>query len=376
MKIRAAVLTAMETPKPYEVSKPVEIVELDLDPPGIGEVLVEIKAAGVCHSDLSIINGNRPRPLPMVLGHEASGVVVDVGKGVTKLKPGDHVVFVFVPSCGHCQPCMSGRPALCEPGAKANLEGTLLGGGQRLSWKGDKVNHQVGVSCFAEYAVSSEHSLIKIDKSLPIEEASLFSCAVITGVGAVLNAARMPPGSTAAIVGCGGVGLNALLAARMLGAEKLVCIDLEERKLEYATQLGASDTFNASDSFCIEKVLDATGGGLNYVFESAGNVTAMNLAYQITKRGGTLTSVGLSHPNTSFSVKHVNLVAEEKTIKGCYLGSCVPIRDIPLYIGFFKRGLLPVNRLISNRLTLDKINLAFDQLDSGNELRQLITFGI
>ena len=189
MKMRAAVLTATETPKPYAQSRPVEVAEVDLDPPGEGEVLVEMKAAGVCHSDLSIINGSRPRPTPMVLGHEAAGVIAEVGPGVKRLKKGDHVAFVFVPSCGHCEPCMSGRPALCEPGAEANVNGTLLGGGQRLSWKGgEHVNHQVGVSCFAEYSVASECSLIKIDRSLPMEEAALFSCAVITGVGAVLNA--------------------------------------------------------------------------------------------------------------------------------------------------------------------------------------------
>ena len=189
MKIRAAVLLEMERPKPYATSKPVEIIEVDLDPPGAGEVLVEMKAAGVCHSDLSIVNGSRPRPTPMVLGHEAAGVVAEVGDGVTSLKVGDHVAFVFVPSCGHCDPCMSGRPALCEPGAEANAAGTLLSGERRLSWNGDKMNHQVGVSCFAEFAVVSERSLIKLDKELPLDEAALFSCAVLTGVGAVLNAA-------------------------------------------------------------------------------------------------------------------------------------------------------------------------------------------
>ena len=375
MKMRAAVLTATQTPKPYATSKPVEVAEIDLDPPGEGEVLVEMKAAGVCHSDLSIINGSRPRPTPMALGHEAAGVVAEVGPGVKSLKAGDHVAFVFVPSCGHCEPCMSGRPALCEPGAEANAAGTLLGGGRRLSWKGgETINHQVGVSCFAEYAVASERSLIKIDKSLPLEEAALFSCAVITGVGAVLNAAQMPSGTTAAVVGCGGVGLNALLAAKMLGAERLVAIDNDERKLGHARQLGATDTFSAADPNCVENVRDATGGGLMYVFEAAGTVEAMETAYKVTRRGGTVTSVGLSHPDTSFSVQHVNLVAEEKTIKGCYLGSCVPLRDIPRYIGLYQRGELPVDKLITRKIPLDEINVAFDRLDAGAELRQVILF--
>lgn len=374
MKMRAAVLTASKTPKPYAASKPVEIAEVDLQPPGEGEVLVEMKAAGICHSDLSIINGNRPRPLPMVLGHEAAGVVVETGKGVQRLKAGDHVAFVFVPSCGHCEPCMSGRPALCEPGAAANLNGTLLSGEQRLSWQGRNINHQVGVSCFAEYAVSSENSLIKVDQSLPLNEASLFSCAVITGVGAVLNTAQMPSGTTAAIVGCGGVGLNALLAAKMQGAERLVAVDPDDRKLATARQLGATDAFNSNDPQCVENVRDATQGGLAYVFEAAGTVEAMETAYRITKRGGTVTSVGLSHPDTSFAIQHVNLVIEEKTIKGCYMGSCVPVRDLPRYIGFYQRGLLPVNELITNYHPLDSINEAFDLLDAGDEIRQVITF--
>jgi alcohol dehydrogenase len=375
MKMRAAVLTATQTPKPYAQSRPVEVAEIDLEAPGEGEVLVEMKAAGVCHSDLSIINGTRPRPTPMALGHEAAGIVAEVGPGVKRLKAGDHVAFVFVPSCGHCEPCMSGRPALCEPGAEANAVGTLLGGGQRLSWKGgERVNHQVGVSCFAEYAVASECSLIKIDKALPLEEAALFSCAVITGVGAVLNAAQMPNGATAAVIGCGGVGLNALLAAKMLGAERLVAIDTDDRKLANARQMGATDTFNASDPNCIENVRDATRGGLAYTFEAAGTVEAMEIAYGTARRGGTITSVGLSHPDTSFSVQHVNLVAEEKTIKGSYLGSCVPLRDIPRYISLYQRGLLPVDKIITRKIPLDEINEAFDRLDAGDELRQVIIF--
>ncbi|MBT3658325.1 MAG: alcohol dehydrogenase catalytic domain-containing protein [Rhodospirillaceae bacterium] len=374
MKIRAAVLLEMERPKPYATSKPVEIIEVDLDPPGAGEVLVEMKAAGVCHSDLSIVNGSRPRPTPMVLGHEAAGVVAEVGDGVTSLKVGDHVAFVFVPSCGHCDPCMSGRPALCEPGAEANAAGTLLSGERRLSWNGDKMNHQVGVSCFAEFAVVSERSLIKLDKELPLDEAALFSCAVLTGVGAVLNAAEMAPGATAAVVGLGGVGLNALLAAKMLGAQRIVAIDTNDEKLAQARQLGATDTFNATDPNCVENVRDATGGGLEYAFEAAGSVKAMETAYKITRRGGTVTTVGLSHPEHSFSVQHVNLVAEEKTIKGSYLGSGVPARDIPRYIGLYQRGVLPVDKLITARIPLDEINEAFDRLDDGSELRQVIVF--
>jgi len=374
MKMRAAVLMEMERPKPYSQSKPVEVVEVDLDPPGPGEVLVEMKAAGVCHSDLSIVNGSRPKATPLVLGHEAAGIVAEVGEGVEKLKPGDHVVFLFVPSCGHCQPCMSGRPVLCEPGFDANSAGTLISGAKRLSRNGQPIDHQVGVSCFAEYAVASELSLVKIDESLPLEEAALFSCAVVTGAGAVLNTAKMPTGATATIVGLGGVGLNALLAAKMLGAERIVAVDPLDHKLALARQLGATDTFNASGPDCVNNMRDATGGGTEYAFEAVGNVEAMDLAYQMTRRGGTTVSVGLSHPEHDFALKHVSLVAEERTVKGSYMGSCVPVRDVPRLIGLYQRGLLPIDKLISERIELANINEAFDKLDAGDTIRQIITF--
>ena len=310
----------------------------------------------------------------MVLGHEASGVVEEVGEGVTDLKPGDHVVFVFVPSCGHCVPCNEGRPALCEPGAAANVAGTLLGGDIRLHKDGAPVNHQVGVSCFAEYATVSRRSLVKVDRSLALEEAALFGCAVITGVGVVVNTAKMRPGASVAVVGLGGVGLNALLGAKMAGARRIIGIDLLDDKLALARQLGADETFNAGDANVVEAVRDATSGGVEYAFEVVGSVRAMELAYQITRRGGETVSSGLSHPDHSFAIQHVNLVAEECTIRGSYLGSCVPARDIPNYISLYQQGRLPVDRLMSERLPLEEINEGFDRLASGHTVRQLIIF--
>ena len=374
MKMRAAILVEAERAKPYAESRPVEVTEVNLDPPGPGEVLVQIKAAGVCHSDLSVVNGNRKRPVPMVLGHEAAGIIADVGPGVTSVKPGDHIVFIFAPSCGHCEPCLSGRPGICEPGTQANAEGRLLGGSQRLSLNGAPINHQSGVSCFAEYAVASEHSVIKIDDSLPLDEAALFSCAVITGVGAVLNTAQVPPGATVCVVGLGGVGLNALLAAKMLGAKRIVAIDVLDSKLALARQLGATDTFNASDPHCVVDMRDATGGGTEYTFEAAGTVEAMGIAYQVTRRGGTTVSSGLSHPDHNVAIQHLSLVAEERTLKGSYMGSCVPMRDIPRYIHLYQQGQLPVDKLLSERIQLDDINAAFDKLDRGETIRQVIVF--
>jgi alcohol dehydrogenase len=374
MKIRAAVLREMGRPMPYAQSRPIAIEDVELDPPGDGEVLVKIVAAGLCHSDLSVINGTRPRPMPIVLGHEAAGVVTELGANISDLVVGDHVVLVFVPSCGHCLPCGEGRPALCEPGAVANVSGTLLGGGRRLHLDGEVLNHQLGVSCFAEYATVSRRSLVKIDKELPLEQAALFGCAVVTGVGAVVNTAKLQPGNTAAIVGLGGVGLNALLGAKLAGARQIIAIDLVADKLELAKQLGADAVFNASDPDCVRLVRDFTGGGVDHAFEMVGSTKAMELAYRITRRGGQTITSGVSHPDEHFSVQHINLVAEEKTIRGSYLGSCVPSRDVLRYIELFRHGQLPVDRLMSERIELDELNEAFDRLALAQTVRQILTF--
>jgi alcohol dehydrogenase len=272
MKIRAAVLNVMGLPPPYAISKRLTITELILDRPGHGEVLVKVAAAGLCHSDLSVINGDRPRPLPMALGHEAAGVVEEIGPGIDDLAKGDHVVMVFVPSCGHCLPCAEGRPALCEPGGAANTAGTLLSGHRHLKRNGETINHHLGVSAFADHAVVSRRSMVKIDRELPFDEAALFGCAVLTGVGAVVNTAKVRAGASAAVVGLGGVGLNALLGAGAAGARRIVAIDLSDEKLGLARRLGATDTYNAAAPEVIEDIREATGGGVEYAFEMAGSV--------------------------------------------------------------------------------------------------------
>ena len=372
MKTKAAVLYEMGAARPYADSAPLAIEELDLEGPGEDEVLVEVAAAGLCHSDLSVIDGARPRPTPMAIGHEAAGVVSEVGKGVDDLKPGDHVVMIFVPACGHCIPCAEGRPALCEPGAKANAEGALLSGARRLSKGGQPVNHHMGVAAFSERTVVSRRSLVKIDPALPLEEAALFGCAVMTGVGAVVNTGRVQAGQSVAVIGLGGVGFNSLLAALMVGAERVVAIDLLDSKLDLARQLGATDAFNAGSEDCAEQVKEATGGGVDFAFEMAGSVPALDLAYRITKRGGSTITAGLAHPEKKLELQAVSLVAEERTLKGSYIGSCVPQRDIPRYIGLFNRGRLPVDRLMSERLSFDQLNAGFDRLAEGNTVRQLL----
>ena len=374
MKIRAAVLDHMGASHPYADSKPLRIATIELDPPGRGEVLVKVAAAGLCHSDLSVINGDRPRPMPMALGHEAAGVVVELGEDVDDLAVGDHVIMVFMPSCGHCIPCAEGRPALCEPGAAANGAGTLLRGGQRLHCDGAVVNHHLGVSGFAEYAVVSRRSAVKIDKDLPLDQAALFGCAVLTGVGAVVNTAKLQPGQTAAVIGLGGVGLSSVLGAVASGARQIVAIDLSDEKLALARELGATDTVNARDPDAAEKVRALTGGGVDFAFEMAGAVRAMELAYKITKRGGTTVTAGLPPPGAALAVPLVQLVAEERTLKGSYIGTCVPTRDIPRYVALFRAGKLPVDRLMSGKLTLDQINEGFDRLHEGRAVRQVIEF--
>lgn len=374
MKTRAAVLHSLDKHAPFAQSQPLKIEEIDLDAPGAGEVLIKMTAAGLCHSDLSVITGVRPRPVPMALGHEASGTVMKVGADVNDLKPGDRVVLVFVPSCGHCMPCMEGRPALCEPGAESNGKGSLLSGERRLHLGGHDVHHHMGVSAFAEHAVVSRRSCVKLEQDIDPVEAALFGCAVLTGVGAVVNTAKVQAGQTTAVLGLGGVGLSALLGAVASGAREIVAIDLHDSKLEIAKSLGATATVNARDPDAVAKVKELTKGGVDFAFEMAGSVQAMEMAYRMTRRGGTTVTASLPHPQHNWALQQVSLVAEERTVKGSYIGSCVPARDIPRYVGLYLAGKLPVDKLMGERMALADINRGFDRLEAGESLRDLIVF--
>ncbi|SAL02404.1 S-(hydroxymethyl)glutathione dehydrogenase/class III alcohol dehydrogenase [Caballeronia pedi] len=374
MKIRAAVLQSMGATSPYADSRPLHIEEIDLARPGPDEVLIKIAAAGLCHSDLSVINGDRPRPMPMALGHEAAGVVQELGAGVTDLQVGDHVVVVFVPSCGHCAPCAEGRPALCEPGAAANGAGTLLSGERRLTRDGEVINHHLGCSVFAEYATVSRRSIIKIDPSIPLDEAALFGCAVLTGVGAVVNTAKVQVGASVAVIGLGGVGLAALIGAHAAGARQIIAIDLSDDKLEQAKTLGATHTVNAGREDALEYIRELSSGGVEFAFEFAGSIRALDLAYNITRRGGSTVTAGLPPSTARWPMPAVSLVAEERTVKGSYIGTCVPSRDIPRFIDLYKQGRLPVDKLLTGRLKLDEINYGFDLLHEGKAIRQVVVF--
>jgi alcohol dehydrogenase len=373
MKVRAAVLRQIGLPAPYAQSRPLSIEEVDLADPGPGELRVKIHAAGLCHSDLSAINGDRPWPVPIVPGHEAAAEVVEVGSGVLDLKAGDHVVLVFRPSCGACPDCSVGRPALCGPGGESNAAGGLLGGYRRLSLVGGgTLHHHMGCAAFAEYATVSRRSVVPIDRDLPWTQAALFGCAVLTGAGAVFNTARIEAGSRTAVVGLGGVGFSSLLAAIAAGARDVIAIDVLPAKLERARELGATRVFDARDPEVVAQVKAATGGGVDYAFEMAGSVPALELAYRITRRGGTTVSAGLPNPAAIWPLQAVSMIAEERTIKGSYIGSCVPSRDVPRFVAMFRAGRLPVDQLLSETIGLEDLNSALDRLARGESIRQVI----
>lgn len=372
MKIRAAVLYEQRKPRPYAQSKPLVIETVDLAPPGPDEVLVEIRAAGLCHSDLSSIEGVRKRGLPTSIGHEAAGIVRQVGDNVTEVAVGAHAVMSFVSPCGSCECCQQGRPNLCATHWNARNSGTLISGEKRLSLNGNPLNHFSGISAFAEYAVVSRHAVIPIDADIPLDVAALFGCAVMTGVGAVVNTARVPAGASVAVVGLGGVGLCALLGARICGADPLIAVDINAEKLALASALGATHTIDATDGGAEQKVIEITDGGVDYAFEMAGAVAAMETAYRVTRRGGVTVSAGLPHHQDAISIPLSAMVSDERSIKGSYMGSCVPARDVPRYLSLFRRGLLPVDRLKSGNIGFEFLNQGFDRLAAGDAVRQVL----
>jgi len=376
MKVRGAVLREMGLPAPYAESRPLEIAELELDPPGEGELLVKIGAAGLCHSDLSVIDGSRPRVMPMVLGHEAAGEVVETGADADGFEVGDHVILSFVPACGGCEACRSGRAALCDPGAAANVAGELLGGTRRWNTadQAEVMHHHLGVSAFADHAVVSARSAVKVDPSVPYEVAALFGCAVLTGVGAVQNSAAVKMGETVAVFGLGGVGLAALLGANLAGASRVVAVDILQSKLDLARELGATDVVLAGEEGTVENVRVATGGGAHKTIETVGNAQVLADAYAATRRGGVTVTVGLPHPSKMLEIPAVSLVAEERTLRGSYLGSSVPALDVPRYVELYQRGRLPVEKLLTHKIALGEINAGFDRLARGEAVRQAVVF--
>lgn len=340
------------------------VTEVEIDEPRSGEVLVDIAYASLCHSDLSVITGDRPRPTPMVLGHEASGRVLAVGSGVTAVEPGDHVVFTYVPSCGRCRLCVNGKPVLCERGNAANREGELVGGGRRLHHGGTELHHHLGISAFAGRAVSDQTSVVKLPEGTPLREAALLGCAVLTGAGAVFNAAPVRPGTSAAVFGCGGVGLAAILGLKAAGAAPIIAVDRGTAQLELAAELGADVCLQADDGVPAA-VRDLTAGGVDNAFDASAALPAIESAYACCAPGGQVTLLGLPHPDTRWSISPAALVAGDLTVRGSYMGSSTPRRDLARLLAMHETGRLPVGKLISRTIELDDIAGGMQALESG-----------
>jgi alcohol dehydrogenase len=370
MKITAAVLDKMGAGAPFAQTQPLRLAQLELGDPRPGELLVKIDAAGLCHSDLSVVNGDRARPTPMALGHEAAATVLRAGDPDSGFAPGDKVVLAFLPACGQCADCGAGRGFLCAPAAAANGAGRLLRGGHRLREGGHDVYHHLGVSAFASHAVIDQRSAVKIAAEIPAEIAALFGCAVLTGVGAVLNTAQVRPGESVAVYGLGGVGLSAVLGAVAAGAQPIVAIDPVPAKRALALQLGAAVA--APPDQAHDAIMDVTQGGAEVVIETAGKAAVLEAAYKAGRRGARIVSVGLPHPSERLSISAVSLVGEGKTLMGSYMGSSIPARDIPRYVALWRAGRLPVDRLLTSTSPLCDINLLLDELASGAAIRQIV----
>lgn len=367
MKITGAVLEEIGRQRPYADSRPISIGEVELDAPGPGEILVRIEAAGLCHSDLSVVDGNRIRPVPMLLGHEAAGRVEQLGDGAVGLSIGDRVVMAFLPRCGECRNCGTDGLLPCTVGSAANNEGVLLDGGQRLHRNGEDIRHHLGVSGFATHAVVNRKSVVRIDDDVPPEIAAVLGCAVLTGGGAVINTGKPQDGDAVVVVGLGGVGMAALITALSLGKGDVIGVDAVPAKLEAAKELGATAVYTPQEA------LDQ-GVKAPVVIEAAGNARAFETAVQLTGVGGTTVTVGLPSPGARASIAPLGLTAEARTIVGSYLGSAVPERDIPRYAQLWREGKLPVEALISSHISLNDINEAMDQLADGKAIRQVILF--
>ncbi|MET0757387.1 MAG: alcohol dehydrogenase catalytic domain-containing protein [Mycobacterium sp.] len=368
LRIRGAVLEQIGLPRPYAESKPLTISELDLSPPGESELLVRIEAAGLCHSDLSVVDGNRVRPVPMLLGHEAAGVVEQAGAAASDLAVGQRVVMTFLPRCGHCPACATDGLTPCEPGSAANAAGTLMGGARRLSRDGQPVNHHLGVSGFATHAVVDRTSVVPVDSDVPPVVASLLGCAVLTGGGAVLNVGEPQPGQMVIVVGLGGVGMAAMLTALAHDDVRVVGVDQLADKLDRARALGVHETYTPDEA--IQRGVKAT-----VVVEAVGHPAALQTAIDLTAPGGRTITVGLPPPDARISVSPLGFVAEGRSLIGSYLGSAVPARDIPRFVELWRSGRLPVESLVSSTISLNQINEGMDQLADGSTVRQIIDFG-
>jgi NDMA-dependent alcohol dehydrogenase len=367
MKAKAAIF--------WEVGKKLDIQEVDVEKPHAGEVLVKLAAAGICHSDYHVMTGHLFGPSPAILGHEGAGVVAEVGPGVTAVKPGDHVIIMWRLSCGICEYCSDGRPALCPSGGQIRSTGKLLDGTTRFKFKGQEIKHFAGASTFAEYTVIPEGSALKIPADFSLEIASLLGCGVITGVGAAVNCAKVKPGSSVVVIGAGGVGLNVIQGAAIAGAAKVIAVDLNPKKLNFAKTFGATHCIDASKTKVADEVKKITNGqGVDYAFEVVGFPATIRQAFDCLAKRGMCVAVGVAPMTAEVSVPIMSLVFEEKSLTGSLYGSARIRQDTYMLMELYKAGKLKLDELLTRKYPFAQINEAYDNLIKGEVARSIVTF--
>lgn len=352
-----------------EINKPLVIEQVEHGSPGPREVLVRTKAAGICHSDLHFLNGSYPIATPTVLGHEAAGIVEAVGSEVRYVKPGDHVITCLSAFCGHCDECLTGHMSRCistEIQRDEDEEPRLRHGGQPMT-------QYLNLSAFAEYMLIHEHAIVKMREDMPFDRACLIGCGVTTGVGAVIHTAKVEPGSTVAVIGCGGVGLSAINGALLAGAGRIIAIDKLAGKLELARTFGATDVVNAAEGDPVQQVLELTGGGVHYSFEAIGLKATAEQSFRMLRRGGTATIIGMIPPGQTLELHGLDFLAERK-LQGSNMGSNRFRVDMPRFVDFYMQGRLKLDEMVSRRIRLEDINEGFDALKTGEVARSVIVF--
>jgi Zn-dependent alcohol dehydrogenase len=363
--VRAAVLRRQ--------GEPLTIEDVTLDAPGPGEVLVRVEAAGVCHTDYHYMTGDMTAPLPLVLGHEGSGIIESVGQGGTgRVKVGDRVALMWRPRCGECRFCVSGNPVLCVLGRVQATTGGLLDGTSRLSKGDEQLHHFLGVSCFAERVVTSERSVVVVPDGVPPEIAAIAGCAVITGVGAVLNVVENAAGRSILIFGAGGVGLSAVMGASLVGANPIIVVDMDAAKLDLARELGATHTIDASGGDVVEQVLEIAPDGVGWAIEAVGRPATLRQAFSSLEPGGTVVAVGLGPVDATVDIPINELVQRQKRLVGSLYGSANPRIDLPAIFELYLAGRLPLDRLLGDRVPLEDVNAAYDRLAAGSVGRTVI----
>ena len=361
----------------FEPNMPLQIEDVTLEDPHANEVRIRVAASGVCRSDHHLMTGATRHPLPVVLGHEGAGVVEAVGPGVTRVQPGDHVVLSWVPVCGECFYCRNGLPAQCDTSIEPLWDGVMLDGTSRLSIGDQTVYHYTALATFAEQAVVPESCCIPIRKDVPLKVASLIGCAVTTGVGAVVRRARVTPGSSVAVFGCGGVGLNVVQAAALSGATQIVAVDISADKLAMAETFGATHLLNPGEADLdpVEAIRDLTGGrGADYAFEVIGSPAVMRQAIDAARRGGTIVLVGLGPHGETIELGAGTFTRSDKVLTSAYYGMADPMRDMPMFLDWYLAGKLKLDELITKRYPLEEVNEAVEAVERGEALRNVITF--